>query len=131
MGLRDLFRNKRAAALAANDKGFAAWEAGRSEDAILEYNEAIRLYPTEPAFWVNRGEAFLCVSDFDSAKNDFTEAIRLNPELTQAFVGRGVAHADSSQPKAAVDDFNIVLGLRVHRRLSRGVSTDLQKLRPR
>jgi len=69
------------------------FKSGYVEDAIADYNEAIRLKP-DATLYTKRGRSYMRMSmiemsDFDNAIEDFNEAIRLDPLLAEAWVWRG------------------------------------------
>ena len=78
-----------------NHAGVQHFEAGRVEEAIAEYAEAIRLDPQFAAAYYNRGQAYFALGQSQRAIPDFDEAIRINPDDPQvafAYVGRAMAH---------------------------------------
>ena len=62
-------------------------QQGRLEDAIAEYDQAIRLNP-RAAFYRNLGLAYIEHGDSQRAILDLNEAIRLEPDYMRAFANR-------------------------------------------
>ena len=64
------------------------------DDAVADYDEAIRLQPDSAAAYYNRGLAKDALKRYDDAIADYDEAIRLQPDATPAaYYNRGAAKA--------------------------------------
>jgi tetratricopeptide (TPR) repeat protein len=61
------------------------------DQAVEDYNEALRLDPNSATAYLGRGIAFASRGDFETAVADFTDAIRLDGALAAAYVFRGRA----------------------------------------
>lgn len=75
------------------------------DEAIGEYNIAIRL---EPGYARNYNFLGLCYYGkgmFDEAVKDFRKAIELNPKLTDAYINLGIVFGDKGLYKEAVSYF--------------------------
>ena len=75
-----------------NANGVALGEQARWEEAISEFDEAIRLDPRYAPAYLYRGGSYFSLGQFERAIQDYDEAVRLNPRLAEAYVGRGVAY---------------------------------------
>jgi tetratricopeptide (TPR) repeat protein len=71
-------------ALAHNERGLDYFSRGKLDQAVKEYDEAIRLYPTLAPAHNNRGSALFALSRFDAAAASFNKAIELEPNYGQA-----------------------------------------------
>lgn len=58
------------------------------DKALAEFNEAVRLDPSNAKFYNDRGYAWMRKKDCDKALTDYNEAIRLNPKLGMAYYNR-------------------------------------------
>ncbi|MBN9601156.1 MAG: DUF1850 domain-containing protein [Afipia sp.] len=58
------------------------------DEAIADYNEAIRLQPLAAHFYLDRGMAYRAKGDRPRALADFTHAVRLDPALEIALAQR-------------------------------------------
>jgi tetratricopeptide (TPR) repeat protein len=77
--------------LDAIKEGNAAYSAGSFDKAIANFNEAIRLYPSDASAFNSRGNAYAHKGNLYRAIADYNEAIRLKPNYALAFCNRGIA----------------------------------------
>ena len=59
------------------------------EEAIIEFDEAIRLDPKLALAYNNRGASYYDLGQYQRAIEDFDEAIRLDPKFVLAYANRG------------------------------------------
>ena len=83
----------------------------KHDEAISDFNEAIRLNPNFAETYVLRGLANSNSGKHDEAISDFNEAIRLNPSFDAAYMGRGLANSNSGKHDEAISDFNEAIRL--------------------
>ena len=83
----------------------------RHEEAIADYDEAIRLKPDYAQAYYNRGNAKGRLERHEEAIADYDEAIRLKPDHAQAYYNRGAAKAALDLRDEARKDFEIALEL--------------------
>ncbi|KAK0555249.1 hypothetical protein OC861_004939 [Tilletia horrida] len=67
------------AAEAAKATGNEAFKAGKYENAIDAYSEAIKSAPTEPTYYTNRAAAYMSLKRFPAALDDCQLAAQLSP----------------------------------------------------
>ena len=91
-------------------------EQGRREEAIIEYDQSIRLDSTNPVAYRARGFAYFISRRHDDAIQDYSAAIRLEPEDFKAYFGRGLAYANLGQHGRALDDYAVANTLRSQNR---------------
>ena len=65
---------------------------GRFEEAIAEYDMAIRLDPQLASAYVNRGKAHNELGQYHLAIRDLDEAVRLDPQLILAYYNRSLSY---------------------------------------
>lgn len=98
-------------ASAAFREGISLAALGNHEEAILNYDEAIRLLE-EPAFvHKQRGASYLALGDYEAAVTDYGEAIRLNAEDANAYYNRGVAYRELEDHVAAIENYDEAIRL--------------------
>ena len=95
------------------DRGFTKNKLGRREEAIADWDEAIRLcdeaieIDSENArAWHNRGAAKNGLSRFEEAIEDLDEAIRLDPKNASAWNNRGFAKNELDRHEEAIKAFD-------------------------
>ena len=64
---------------------------GRLDEAVAEYDEAIRLDPRYAKAYGNRGVVYTALGQHQRAIQDFDEAIRLDPQLGPSPTATGEA----------------------------------------
>ena len=84
---------------------------GKLNEAITDYDEAIRLDPDSPEAYTNRGAAKYKLGRHEEAIVDYDEAIRLKPGFAEAYSNRGAAKWTLGQVEAAKKDFQTALEL--------------------
>ena len=101
-----------------NDRGFAKHNLGRREEAIVDFDETIRLcdeaieIDSENArAWYNRGAAKNELGHYEEAIADFDEAIRLDPKNANAWNNRGLAKYRFGDLDSALKDLTEALRL--------------------
>ena len=80
------------AALEHTHKGLDYFAKQKFEQAITEYNEAIRLYPTLAVAHNNLGSAYFALARYTEAVAAFREALRLYPAYAQAQLNLALAY---------------------------------------
>ena len=93
------------------EQGNALFEAGLYDQAIEEYDEAIRLNPEFADAYYNRGAAYGRLGQFQLAIEDCDEAIRLDPENAFAYLLRGAVYSDMGRPIEARADLETAITL--------------------
>lgn len=72
-------------------KGSALCDLGRYEEAILAYEQIIRLAPANSAGYNNVGNALACLNRHEEAISMYEQALRLDPTNTRVYVSIGHA----------------------------------------
>ena len=78
------------------DKGIANCEAGHFDQALKDFNEALKLKPNDPSLYDYRGTAYRCKGQDDKAIQDFNKAMELDPKFARAYRNRGMVYFDRS-----------------------------------
>lgn len=100
-------------AQAAKNKGNKYFKAGKYEQAIQCYTEAISLCPTEKnvdlsTFYQNRAAAFEQLQKWKEVAEDCTKAVELNPKYVKALFRRAKAHEKLDNKKECLEDVTAV-----------------------
>jgi tetratricopeptide (TPR) repeat protein len=89
------------------NRATAYHDKGDYDQAIADYDEAIRLDPSDAEVFNSRGVAHHHKGDYDQAIADYSEAIRLDPKNAMALRNRGlVYHDDKGDLDRAIRDFD-------------------------
>jgi len=92
-------------------KGKDYFNRGDYQQAIEQYDEAIRLDPQYADAYFNRGRAYSYLGQHEQSKEDLDEAIRLNPQHAMAYNNRGIAYGQLGQYERAIEDFDEAIRL--------------------
>ncbi len=86
------------------DQGVADLEAGKFDQALGDFNEALKLKPNDPALYDYRGVAYRAKGQDDKAIADFNKAMELDPKFARAYRNRAMVYFDRSDfDKSAAD----------------------------
>lgn len=91
-------------------------EEGRREEAIAEYDAAIRLNPQIADAYYNRGVAYANLGEHQQAIEDYNEALRLDPQDAQAYANRALAYSRLGEDTDAQHDAERAIELGIDRR---------------
>jgi tetratricopeptide (TPR) repeat protein len=81
------------------------------ELAIKDYDQVIRLDPTYPLPYLNRGMAHRAMGNIDAAIQDYNTAIKITPGIALAYNNRGNAYRDKGEYDLAIKDFDLAIKL--------------------
>src|SRR5262249_38412941 len=98
-------------AAAYSTGGAACRSKGNLDQAIADYDMAIRVDPKNAPAYYNRGLAYGRRHDLDRAIADFDEAIRLDPKDVAPRYQRGLAWSSKNKFDRAIADFDEAIGL--------------------
>lgn len=73
------------------EKGNAALTAGRNEEAIEAYSEAITLDNANHVLYSNRSAAYLKAGNYQRALEDAEKTVQLNPTWGKGYSRKGAA----------------------------------------
>jgi tetratricopeptide (TPR) repeat protein len=90
-------------ALAHNEKGLDYFSKNKFEQAVKEYDEALRLYPGLAAAHNNLGSAYFSLGRFAEAASAFRQATEVEPNYGQAHFNLGLAYLKLGREKEAND----------------------------
>ena len=91
--------------------GLELHSQGRIEEAIAEYDQAIRLDSALGLAYLNRAGAYGQLGQHQRAIQDYDGAIRLDPEFVLAYLNRGSAYVTLGQFQRAIQDLDEAIRL--------------------
>ncbi len=94
----------RAGAYALDDK---------HEQAVVDYDNSVRLNPSYPDTYLDRGNSHYQLGHLETALKDFSEAIRLKPDWGEAFANRAVVHAELGNTEESDSDEKVAISMEV------------------
>ena len=94
---------------AAYQQGVGADQAGRREEAIAAYTEAIEADSGNAAALRARGKDYFKAGNREKAAADFETAVVVQPGDAQSYFARGQFFNDTGQPERAAQDFTTAL----------------------
>ena len=96
------------------EKGNAAMQAGKAEEALAHYDKAVAKLPAEPGVHLDRGSALYALSRFDEARQEFLRATEGGQDQklkASAFRNLGNALSKLDKHKDAVEAYKRALAL--------------------
>jgi len=92
-------------------RGLTYSNEGNWDQAIEDYDAAIKLNPNDVRIFSNRGNAYLAKRQYDRAIEDYDRAIALDPSEAIPFNNRGSAYYKKGQSDRAMQDFDRAIEL--------------------
>jgi tetratricopeptide (TPR) repeat protein len=78
--------------------------AGSYDRAIPDFDQALRLRPSDAGAFCGRGWAYAQKGDYDRAIQDYDQALRINPTYVKALSNRRLAYAQNGEYLRAMAD---------------------------
>lgn len=90
----------------------AAWQSGKTDEALAQAGKAVALEPRNPAPLVFRGVLYEALAKHDQAVADFSAAIALDPKSAETYYRRGSEQFKRGKIAESLADFDKQLELR-------------------
>lgn len=97
--------------IAYQQRGFAAMNEERFQDAILDFSEAIKVTPRDARVYEQRAAVEMKIKDYDKALADYSEAIKINPNEVRDYLYRAYVYELKGDIKNSMADNDKVLKL--------------------
>lgn len=92
-----------------NNRGADLYNAGRYQQAIKAFDQAIKMNPRYTDAYSNRGAAYDALNQPERAVVDYSKALKLNPRFTSSYINRALAYCDLAKFQESIADWNVVL----------------------
>ena len=92
-------------------KGIEYHKEDYVEDAIENYDKAIKLSPYNEQIYFNRGLAKNQLGDYEGAIKDFDMVLKLQPKDDASYFNRGIAKYYLKDYQSALQDFNATIAM--------------------
>lgn len=96
---------------ALNLRGTAYGQAGDYQNAMDDFNAALKIKPDFPQAYSNRALVFVRIDSLPRAIADYDRAIEINPDYAAAYVGRGNVHRLLNEDRKAIADFTKAISI--------------------
>ena len=94
-----------------NQLGVTSSKSGDHKKAIEYFDKAIFLNPNNADYFVNRGNSYYFLKQYDQAIENYTEAIRLSPDYFLPHMNLGSVYDDLGKPEKAIENYNHAIEL--------------------
>lgn len=89
-----------------SDRGVAHWRMNQSEQALVDFNQAIELNPQYPQVYNNMGNVLIDLNRHQEAVAAYSKAIEFAPTYGVAYSNRASAEFELGDIKGALNDFD-------------------------
>ena len=107
------------------DQGIQHSQAGRYDQALQAFDQALKLKPNDPALITYKGIVYYAKGQNDRAMKEFEAAIKLNPSFGRAYYQRGMIYEKQEKYDQALAD------LKKAKSLGYGIDSDFIALMER
>ena len=90
-------------------RAYEAYQRGKYEEVIADYDMAIRLDPNDSETYHQRGLAKFQLKRHEEAIVDFDAALEINPDNAEVYYDRGLAKYQLERDEEAIVDFDTAL----------------------
>lgn len=99
-------------ATAHNNRGIAYAQSSRNDEALADFDAAIRLNPHYQNAYVNRGDIYQFKGQYEKAIADYDVALKLREGDEVAYYDRGNSYAALGKHRQAIADYDAALRLK-------------------
>jgi len=88
------------------DQGIKNSQAGRYDQALKDFDQALKLKPKDPALLTYKGIVYYAKGQNSQAMQLFEEVIKLNPNFARAYYQRGMVYQSQEKYDKALEDIS-------------------------
>ena len=78
---------------------------GRTEQALKDFNRAIKIDPAQHDGYLGRADTLNTMGRFEESLPDYNKALEIEPTLANAYINRGIAYSQLGQYEKAIADY--------------------------
>lgn len=93
------------------NRGLIKFRAGKFEEALTDYNTAVKLDPSNTIALLNRALTYEKLERYTEAIKDLDKTIQLDPDLDKAYSSRGNVYFKIQDFESALQDYNHIISL--------------------
>jgi tetratricopeptide (TPR) repeat protein len=86
------------------DQGIEKCELGQYDQALKDFNDALKLKPNDASLYDLRGMAYRCKNMIDQALKDFQKAMELDPKFGRPYRNRAMVYFDQGDFTKSLED---------------------------
>jgi len=93
------------------DQGIKHSQAGRYDQALQAFDQALKLKPNDPALITYKGTVYYAKGNNAQALQMCEQALKLNPNFGRAYYQRGMIYQNQEKYRQALEDLQKAKGL--------------------
>ena len=78
---------------------------GKTEEALKDFNRAIKIDPTHVDGYLGRADTLNTMGRYEESVMDYNKALEIEPTLAEAYVNRAIAYSHLGQYEKAIADY--------------------------
>jgi tetratricopeptide (TPR) repeat protein len=88
------------------DRGIENSQKGQYDQAIADFDQALKAKPSDPAVLTYRGVTYYAKGQSERAIQDFEQAIKADPKFGRAYYQRGMVYETLGRYSKALEDLD-------------------------
>jgi tetratricopeptide (TPR) repeat protein len=92
-------------------RALAYSDAGDNRRAISDFDQVLRIEPSNSAVYFERASAYIRLREYNQAIDDYGHSLHIEPTNPQAYFMRGISHYQLGEHTEAIVDYGRALGL--------------------
>jgi len=95
--------------IAYNNRGNAYDDKEEYNQAISDYNQALKIEPDYADAYFNRGNTYYKKGEYEQALSDYNQVLNIDPNYAKVYTNRGNVYKDKKEYNQAISDYNQAL----------------------